>query len=131
MLQRYLDGTLILLAVLFVWVSAIYIPRQFLRRRGVRVPGVCINHSASKDGKIGILMEFHTEDGRRMSFNAGYSEFPPVQIGGTADVLYDRRNPRRAQLAQDVPANGRTAPIFLACVVLLAVILAAVRSTVL
>ncbi|MEV0281108.1 DUF3592 domain-containing protein [Streptomyces sp. NPDC050610] len=127
MLQRNLDGTLIVMAVLFVWVSAIYIPREFLRRRGVRVSGTCVNHSASKDGKVGILMEFNTEDGRRISFNAGYSEFPPVQIGGMADVLYDRRNPRRAQLARNVPANGRTAPIFLACLTLIAAVLAMIR----
>lgn len=126
--QRALEGILVLLSAAFFLTVIPHVRNEILRNRGVRTTGTCVNHSASnKDGRVGVLIEFLTEEGSRIRFNAGYYEFPPVQIGGTAQIVYDRKNPNRADFATETIPSGLKTRIFLICLALVIAALVSVR----
>ncbi|MER5782458.1 DUF3592 domain-containing protein [Streptomyces mobaraensis] len=131
MTHRTLEFLVVLLSAVFFLTLVAHVRNQILRNRGVRTTGVCVNHSASsRDGRTGILIEFSTGEGRRIRFNAGYHEFPPVQVGGAVDIVYDRKNPDRADFAWETAPSGLKARIFLICLALVIGILVALRVSI-
>ncbi|MFJ7776343.1 DUF3592 domain-containing protein [Streptomyces yangpuensis] len=85
-------GTL-LLAVLALW------RRLALRRRGIAVRAHCSAvHRPARGGPARLTLRYPTPDGRTRTHRAAEGDCPPgTREGDAVEVLYDPRDPARAE----------------------------------
>ncbi|WP_405899359.1 DUF3592 domain-containing protein [Streptomyces sp. NBC_00727] len=115
------------LAVIVILVFAVpHLSNERLRRRGVRVMGVCIAHSAPVDQKVSCRIQYRIGEDE-VTFTTSSSSAPAAQIGQQVEVLYDRENPKRAGLAYQVPPDGTKVRVFLLVMFLLLIAAFVVR----
>ncbi|MGW3658102.1 hypothetical protein ACWD6R_21510 [Streptomyces sp. NPDC005151] len=52
-----------------------------------------------------LLVRHTTQAGQVLHFRVGPFVYPPAQIGGRVDVIYDPRDPTNAETPEDVPSG--------------------------
>nr|WSW67395.1 DUF3592 domain-containing protein [Streptomyces sp. NBC_00995] len=125
-MKLLLDVGMVVAAIVILIFAVPHLSNERLRRRGVRVMGVCVAHSAPVDQKVSCRIQYR-RGGDDVTFTTSSSSAPAAQIGQEIEVLYDRENPKRASLAYQVPADGTKVRIFLLGMLLLLVAAFVVR----
>jgi hypothetical protein len=125
------------LAVISLLTLLTYLPREKLRKRGVRTTAKLVwLEGVDSSGRHKALVIFEVPDRRKVQFltygnpNSYITESGDVHSypQGTTEVLYDPLKPKRAQVAFEVPDDGRKARLFLRSSALVVVVLAAVSA---
>lgn len=114
-------GIFIFLSIVLVSLVTNHVSRSALRRRGVRVQAVCVQHVKEGNDKVGLLMEHVGPDGVSVRPTVGYFDNPPLRLGDAADIVYDPSNLKGARFVNDAEA-GKWAPVLIGVVSLLVVV---------
>ncbi len=76
-----------------------FLRNQNLERNGIAGEAICVSHAPTADTRTQVFLDIRVqgEEGRAVRIRQlQYS--PPVEIGAVCQVVYDRRNPRRAKI---------------------------------
>jgi hypothetical protein len=105
-----MNGPAILVAILAacaLFVSArIHSRGRALRTRGVRVSAICINKANGKSGTVSLLVRHTSPAGAVLHFDLGPFTYPPANIGGTLQVIYDPQDPTNSEIPDRI-TKGR------------------------
>ncbi|MFE0650043.1 DUF3592 domain-containing protein [Streptomyces sp. NPDC059534] len=77
-----------------------------LLKRGVRTSARCVAIGQVAAGSM-LLLEYTPQDGPARQYTVGPYVFPPVQVGGRLDVIYDPKRPQEVSLPERLPKGTR------------------------
>ncbi|MFD6912202.1 DUF3592 domain-containing protein [Streptomyces virginiae] len=77
-----------------------------LLKRGVRTSAVCVNVGQVAAGSM-LLLEYTPPGGPARQYTVGPFVFPPVQVGGRLNVIYDPKRPQEVSLPERLPQSTR------------------------
>ncbi|MFE4264317.1 hypothetical protein [Streptomyces sp. NPDC056883] len=96
--------------VVFCVSLGIYLHASPLLKRGIRHSAVCVNVGQIAQGSM-LLLEYTPVGSPARQYTVGPYVFPPVQIGGRMDVIYDPKRPQTVTLPDRLPRGTRGAAI--------------------
>ncbi|MER7468599.1 DUF3592 domain-containing protein [Streptomyces sp. NPDC097981] len=83
-----------------------YLHSSPLLRRGVRTSAACVNVGQVAQGSM-LLLEYTPFGGPARQYTVGPFAFPPVEVGGTLDVIYHPKRPQEVSLPERLPKSTR------------------------
>ncbi|MCX4779825.1 hypothetical protein [Streptomyces sp. NBC_01264] len=92
--------------VVFCVALGIYAHASPLLKRGIRHSAVCVNVGQIAGGSM-ILLEYTPVGAPARQYTVGPFVFPPVQVGGRMDVIYDPKRPQEVTLPDRLPRSTR------------------------
>ncbi|MFE6848325.1 DUF3592 domain-containing protein [Streptomyces sp. NPDC057686] len=96
-----------LIGLLVLGISAgVYIHSSPLLKRGVRTSAVCVSIGQVAHGSM-LLLEYTPRDGPARRYAVGPFVFPPVEVGGRMEVVYDPKRPQEVSLPERLPKSTR------------------------
>ncbi|MER5760587.1 DUF3592 domain-containing protein [Streptomyces sp. NPDC002082] len=90
----------------FVISLSVYVQSSPLLKRGVRTSAVCVNVGQIAAGSM-LLLEYTPPGSPARQYTVGPYVFPPVQVGGRLEVIYDPKRPQHVSLPDRLPQGTR------------------------
>ncbi|MEW2399580.1 hypothetical protein [Streptomyces sp. NPDC046862] len=94
-------------AFVFAFCVVAYRRGRALRTRGIRVSARCVNSRKDENGKVYLLVRFPSEAGVSLQTSVGPFVWPPAQVGGVLDVVYDPEDESNTVTPDEV-TSGKT-----------------------
>jgi hypothetical protein len=86
--------------------AGVYAHARPLLKRGVRTSAVCVDIGRVAEGSV-LLLEYTPQGGPARQYAVGPFVFPPVEVGGRLDVVYDPKRPQEVTLPERLPRSTR------------------------
>ncbi len=84
----------------------VFVHSSPLVKRGVRTSARCVAVGQVAAGSM-LLLEYTPPGGPARQYTVGPYVFPPVQVGGRLDVVYDPKRPQEVSLPERLPKSTR------------------------